>query len=464
MSTPPPCQISRLPQELVEQIISYFIYNNLTLLACSMTCTSWYIAAVPHLPHTLTIHDWDELPKSRRYMWPRPLKISYELGLLPLVKRFRICLRDSKFTPKRLNWFTLRYFSALTNLQELGIDYLQVSTFMPIIQQCFGHLSPNLRFLALKDPNGTRRQILYFIGLFANLQDLKLQYSEPMDEPEDTADATLIPLSTPPLQGWLRLVRFTKEDLVKDMVTLFGGLRFRCMDLFEVSCSQLLLNECAETLETLRLYSTDVHGEKFVKGRSGRTKEGRFVANPRASQGFNLSRNKSLRTLKTTTHSMDFSHPAAPDFLKAVLSSITSPALLDVVVIFRNDDFNSRTPCRLCAPQPVHEVYHHYGWMISDPDIVIDRFFLNYRSHFTVFQEMHSVRGFWLVFCMDVSDCVMRYALGELESVLRGEEGSGGFDYLLYGPVVTCERRVLRTGPSDSVLRSMTAMPPASAL
>ena len=74
------------------------------------------------------------------------------------------------------------------------------------------------------------------------------------------------------------------------------------------------------------------------------------------------------------------------------------------------------------------------------------------------------MRGSRLVFCMDVSDCVMRYALGELESVLRGEEGSGGFDYLLYGPVVTCERRVLRTGPSDSVLRSMTAMPPASAL
>ena len=63
---------------------------------------------------------------------------------------------------------------------------------------------------------------------------------------------------------------------------------------------------------------------------------------------------------------------------------------------------------------------------------------------------------------MDVSDCVMRYALGELESVLRGEEGSGGFDYLLYGPVV--KRRVLRTGPSDPVVRSMTAMPPVSAL
>ena len=196
-------------------------------------------------------------------MWPRPLKRSYELGLLPLVKRFRICLRNSKFTPKRLNWFTLRYFSALTNLQELGIDYLQVSTFMPIILRCFGHLSPSLRFLALKDPNGTHRQILYFIGLFPNLQDLKLQYSARTDELENTSDQTPIPLSTPPLQGSLRLVCFTKEELMKDMITLFGGLRFRHMDLFEVSCSQLLLNECAETLETLRLYPTGKHSEKI---------------------------------------------------------------------------------------------------------------------------------------------------------------------------------------------------------
>ena len=267
VSTQPPSPISRLPQEIVEKILSYFIYDFLTLLACSMTCHSWYTAAVSHLHHSLTTHDASGLAKNRKYMWPRPLKRSYELGLLPLVKRFRICLWYSKFAPTQLDGLTLRYFSALTNLQELGIDYLQVSNFMPTIRQCFGHLSPTLRFLALKDPNGTHRQILYFIGLFANLQDLKLQYSEPMDKPEDTADATLIPLSTPPLRGWLRLVRFTKEDLVKDMITLFGGLRFRHMDLFEVSCSQLLLNECAETLETLRLYPASARGEKFVKSR-----------------------------------------------------------------------------------------------------------------------------------------------------------------------------------------------------
>ena len=77
---------------------------------------------------------------------------------------------------------------------------------------------------------------------------------------------------------------------------------------------------------------------------------------------------------------------------------------------------------------------------------------------------MHSVRGFSLVFCLDVSDCMMRYALGELKRVLRCEEESGRFDYLLGGPVVTCERRVLCTGPRDPHVRSMAIMPSVSAL
>lgn len=41
------------------------------------------------------------------------------------------------------------------------------------------------------------------------------------------------------------------------MATLFGGLHFRYMELFMVTCTRFLLHACAETLDTLRLYSTD---------------------------------------------------------------------------------------------------------------------------------------------------------------------------------------------------------------
>jgi hypothetical protein len=58
---------------------------------------------------------------------------------------------------------------------------------------------------------------------------------------------------------------------MKEMISLFGGLRFRQMDLFGVMCVQLLLNECSETLETLRLYATDACRKEFLKRRREQT-------------------------------------------------------------------------------------------------------------------------------------------------------------------------------------------------
>jgi hypothetical protein len=238
-------------------IFSYLIYDVDTLRACSMTCYSWYITTLPHLYYYLKT---DEDAPSKEYFWPTPLQRSHNLGVLPFTRQ--LCIRNiSTFTPKQLNGTTLRYFSALTNLQELGIDNLQVSSFVPDIQQYFGHFAQTLRFLALKQPKGSSREILYLIGFFPNLQDLKLCYPEPLNEEESAADSAPTPLHKPPLCGRLTLTCFTREEIVKDMVTLFGGLRFRYMDLFRVKCVKLLLDACAETLETLRLYPTDPYGE-----------------------------------------------------------------------------------------------------------------------------------------------------------------------------------------------------------
>ena len=267
-STARPSPIAKLPQELVETIISCFIYDKPSLLACSMTCYSWYMVAVHYLHHSLTTDDKRPLyGLTTRDFWPRPLRKSYKLGLLPLVKRFRIRFDPfswgTGFASDQLGWRTMRYLSALANLQELGIDFLQLSSFIPNIQRYFGHFFPTLRFLALQNPRGSCRQILYFVGFFPNLQDLKISYHEPEDEWDSAADATLVPLSIPPLRGWLTLTCVARENLVKDMILLFGGLRFRHMDLFRVKCTRLLLDACAETLETVRLYPTDLYGEEF---------------------------------------------------------------------------------------------------------------------------------------------------------------------------------------------------------
>jgi hypothetical protein len=87
-----PSPITRLLLEVVEIIISHFAYDLRTLIARSLTCHSWYVAAVPHLHHTLTTGD-TIVPTARgtKGLWPKPLRNAYHLGLLPLVKRFRVC-------------------------------------------------------------------------------------------------------------------------------------------------------------------------------------------------------------------------------------------------------------------------------------------------------------------------------------------------------------------------------------
>ena len=57
-------------------------------------------------------------------------------------------------------------------------------------------------------------------------------------------------------------MRFSmRVELVEDMIRLFGGIRFRSMDLFYVGGTRLLLNACVETLETLRLHQTGPYGK-----------------------------------------------------------------------------------------------------------------------------------------------------------------------------------------------------------
>lgn len=162
---------------------------------------------------------------------------------------------------------------------------------------------------------------------------------------------------------------------------------------------------------------------------------------------------------------MDFSDDTASSFFKAVLSSVASPAPLDVVIIYLDEEFGGSRPCMLCAPGPV--CYSHYGpstEMETGIDDIPSHFLLNHQLQFSVFRKMHSVRGFRLVFCVDVSDCMMPHALRELRNALQKEEGRGGFEYLRCEPFVTCGRRVLRTRPRDRVLGPLIVSTPGSAL
>jgi len=244
-------------------IIAHLTRDTRSLLTCTLTCYSWYIIAVPHLHHTLIVSTPGFDSVGRRLLWPRPLVRGHELGLLPLVKEFQIQIGDLRedegFSPELFNCCILRRFSALSNVRELGIELLNIPKFMQRIRKYFGHFLPTVRSLALNKPKGSRRQVLYFIGQFQHLDDLTLRFSYhgPDFHEGQADDLELVPPFVPPLRGRLTMKHSKKVEFLKDMIGLFGGIRFHSMDLLDVNGIQLLLHGCAETLEILRLCPSD---------------------------------------------------------------------------------------------------------------------------------------------------------------------------------------------------------------
>ena len=241
-----------LPQELLETIIAHVQFDTQTLKACSGTCHSWYITTLPYLHHTLTLR--------RKVCDPArggliPLQKLDEMQLLPFVKQLRIMHYYADTSPalEIFNAKGLAYFSALTNVQELGLERLDLRLFIPGTRPYLGPFMPRLRFLVLVEPKGHHHLLLYFLGLFPNLEDLKLVSKSSWRLPQGPVP---VPQSAPLLRGQLMLIWFREEDFLRDLSELCGGLRFRCMDLLGEEGSRFLLDICAGTLETLRIHPT----------------------------------------------------------------------------------------------------------------------------------------------------------------------------------------------------------------
>ena len=51
------------------------------------------------------------------------------------------------------------------------------------------------------------------------------------------------------------------KEFLKIMINVFGGVRFRFMEFFNVDGMRLLLGSSADTLEAVRFYQTDPRGQ-----------------------------------------------------------------------------------------------------------------------------------------------------------------------------------------------------------
>jgi hypothetical protein len=206
----------RLPYDIVEMIITDLAYDLDALNACSLTCRSWYIAAIPHLHHTLTLIDATSIITRSKL---NPLSQLHQLGLMPLIKEIRVYQRyGSWLAPQAFSPGDSSYFSAFTNVQTLRLQRLEIPPFIPGIERYFGHFSPTLRSIMLLRPTCTPRQLSYFLSLFPNLDNIAI-WATPTLSPNTTIpDTELVPLSTPRLQGRLMLREFDSVETLTSLI------------------------------------------------------------------------------------------------------------------------------------------------------------------------------------------------------------------------------------------------------
>ena len=152
-----------------------------------------------------------------------------------------------------------------------------------------------------------------------------------------------------------------------------------------------------------------------------------------ASRCFDLSRNKSLRTLETTAQSITCAGDAAAGFFKTVLSTIIPSLPLDVVITYRDRDFGV-SAWEADGPSS-----------LSFPSVPATR----YSWQFKVFKEMYETRKFRLVLYADVFDWAVERSRGVLEKTVEGEKASGRLDYLKCKPLIISEGRAPHSRPID---------------
>jgi hypothetical protein len=246
----------RLPYELMEMIITHIAHDLAALKVFSLTCHSWYIAAVPHLHHTLTLR---EKTPTIVHGELRPLSQLHQLGLMPLVKEIRVVQwLDKWFTPQGVSLCDLRYFSAFESVQTLEFQCLDISLFIPCVEHHFGHFSSTLRSITLFRPLCTPQQLSYFLSLFPNLDNIEIWQTYQYPPNATIHDTELVPFSTPRLRGRLVLHGCGWAETWTRLIAAGGGLRFHYMKLRKVrGCAPVLFEACAETLETLRFYAPE---------------------------------------------------------------------------------------------------------------------------------------------------------------------------------------------------------------
>ena len=346
------------------------------------------------------------IDSSRKHLhrYLTPLASLHKLGLLPFVKQlqFKPIFALSRVVPAIFDSRSMRYFHALVNLQDLAIANLDLSKFPMGAGRYFGHFSPTLRSVALSRPDGTRRQLLDFFRLFSKLDDIKILYYYPGPGPREPLDIQLVPIIGG-LRGRLALRGFGDQELLEDIIVAFGGMRFTSMDLQDVRGTQLLLEACTDTLETLRIRPDDIsqHCKRALDSKEGFSDTVVDIFSLVYPQKFHLSCNTALRSMEILVSAIISPSQTFSRRIEELLLTITSPAFSEIIVVFSESD--------------VHCVSGVFAWILH---------------------EMYKIKEFRVAFCLETPEESRIANLHKLTSETRTAVRAGTYDFLPCPPSV----------------------------
>ena len=129
-------------------------------------------------------------------------------------------------------------------------------------------------------------------------------------------------------------------------------------------------------------------------------------------QDFDLSRNKSLRSLEFPARSIDGSRRTT-SFLKYILSTITPSTCLKITLFYGEYHFHGVKSWRSGRPQLSK---NQRKWEAS-----------GHHRRFEILREVHKVRDFQLDLCATVWGCFGEEPVRMLEEAIAEEELKGGF-------------------------------------
>lgn len=150
-------------------------------------------------------------------------------GLLPHTRHLVLKMGELSFVPQSLRPY-IPYFLSIGNLQTLIIHGLDVTSFMPVFNGCFGMFTRSLRSLDIRHIWDSDRQLLWFISQFPLLEDLSMRSCYALYF--FLGPSPPLTRTSPPFRGHLNLsLIMDSQSLCEALAQFPGGLNFTSLEL-----------------------------------------------------------------------------------------------------------------------------------------------------------------------------------------------------------------------------------------